>query len=285
MGENAGLKGEIESVKAKLKDLESQNEINSTMLRSQTEVINKQTAVVEEGRKKLGLARGELEKFKEDSAKKVSKLDGELASFRKIIDTLETKAESIKGLYEKFTDPITKQNLICPVIQNNGVIRSLSSIIDIWLKETDMGQSHAFRMYQCPVLKSFTMLAPVQIVETFNSLAVSIGVDVNLPVHFSFKKDDGSWDKFPFHEQLELIARLCAVYNQRKNENKPPEQRNVTIEEVSFMILMRPIAHGGGHRLECYGVKNKGGSRVDINVVFAEGWDSPFVDMDFTTSV
>ena len=283
--ENGDLKGKLASLKVRLEKIQSENQNNSGLVTAQAVVISQQNETLDKEKKKFELTRQELEEFRTNSGKEVAKLNADLTSFRGIIDDLEKKAISMKGLFEKFTDPVTKKQLTCPVIQNNGVIRSLGSIIDIWLKEADMGQCHAFRMYQCPVLKSFTMIAPVQIVETFNSLAASIGVDVDLPFHFSFKKDDGSWGRFPFHEQLELIARLCAVYNQRKNDSKPPEQRNVNIEEISFMIVMRPIAYGSGHRLECYGVMNKGGSKVDINVVFAEDWVSPFVGMDFTSGV
>jgi hypothetical protein len=89
-------------------------------------------------------------------------------------------------------DPVTKVTHTCPIIQNNGVIRSLVGIIEIWLKETDLGPSNAFRMYQCPVLGGFTMLAPVQVIETFTTLASSIGIKVNLLVKFSYKQEDGS---------------------------------------------------------------------------------------------
>ncbi len=36
------------------------------------------------------------------------------------------------------------------------------------------------------------MLAPVQVIETFTTLASSIGIKVNLLVKFSYKQEDGS---------------------------------------------------------------------------------------------
>ncbi len=84
-------------------------------------------------------------------------------------DEYQKHTEKVKDLVDRFNDPITNEKLRCPIIQSNGVVRSLSSIVNIWLSEIDLGQSNAFRMFQCPVLKSFSMIAPFQIVETFMS--------------------------------------------------------------------------------------------------------------------
>jgi hypothetical protein len=54
------------------------------------------------------------------------------------------------------------------------------------------------------------------------------------------------------------------------------------------MILMRAVAHGQGHRFECYGVDNNdgaGAARVRVKTVFAQGWDHLFADMDFAYEV
>ncbi len=237
---------------------------------------------LKESKQRTEAACNELSEFRKNSEIEVAKLKSSIESYRSMADEYQKHTEKVKVLVDRFNDPITNEKLRCPIIQNNGVVRSLSSIVNIWLNEIDLGQSNAFRMYQCPVLKSFSMIAPFQIVETFMSLAASVGVEIDLPVKFSFKQDDDSWKEFPFHEQLELIARLCTIYGQRKNSGRPPEQRNMSIGEMSFMILMRACAHGTGFRLECYGVKNKGGGRVDVKLSFEDGWVCPFVDMDFS---
>lgn len=199
---------------------------------------------------------------------------------------IELMFNQVTALREKFSDPVTKVTLKCPVVQNNGVIRSLVEIIKIWLKETDLGPSNAFRMYRCPVLGGISMIAPVQIIETFMMFASSTGIEVELPVKFSYMWEDGPWVCFPFHEQLELIARLCSVYSQRKNQARPPEQRNVAIGDLSFMIIMRAVECGSGFKLECHGFNNNGsGGRMSIKAVFEEGWHHPFDDMDFSVGV
>ncbi len=128
------------------------------------------------------------------------------------------------------------------------------------------------------------MIAPFQIIENYMTLASAVGINVDPPVKFSYKQeeDGGVWMDFPFHEQLELIARFCSVYSHRRNQARLPEQRNVSIGDLSFMIVMRAVACGTGFQLDCNGFNNNGkGGRISIKVVFEEGWHHPFDDMGF----
>jgi hypothetical protein len=243
----------------------------------------------------LEVCKGEIESLKRQLAesslaslacknafeKEKADLSESIVSLQKAVSDLQKQADGFKLLESKFVDPVTHMKHVCPVIQNNGVIRSLPEIINMWLKEPDLGQSNAFRMFQCPVLGNFSMVSPFQIVETVMNLAAAVGVKISSPVVFHFKRADDSWLEFPLHEQFELIARLCTVYSQRKNEARPPEQRNITVAGVSFMLVMRAVACAGVHRFECYGIDNRDKSRVDIKPVFEQGWDHPFGGMDF----
>jgi hypothetical protein len=205
-------------------------------------------------------------------------------------DLLESKkgTQSLSAMQQLFVDPVSNEVFKCPVMQGNGVVRSFGAVIDLWLNESNMGQSNVFRMFQCPVQRNFTMIAPFPIVDHFIRLAVTVGVDVSPPVLFHFKGFDGAWTEFSFHEQLELIVRLCEVYNRRKVPNNPPEQRNVSVGGMSFLITMRSVdaGEGGGFRLECFGINSVGGGKVDIKVTFHQGWTHPFTDMEMplTTS-
>ncbi len=198
-------------------------------------------------------------------------------------DLLESKkgSQSLSAMQQLFVDPVSNEVFKCPVMQGNGVARSFGAVIDLWLNESNMGQSNVFRMFQCPVQRNFTMIAPFPIVDHFIRLAVTVGVDVSPPVLFHFKGVGGSWTEFSFHEQLELIVRLCEVYNRRKIPNNPPEQRNVSMGGVSFLITMRSVCvDGGSFRLECFGINSVGGGKVDIKVTFHQGWTHPFTDME-----
>jgi len=183
----------------------------------------------------------------------------------------------------QFVDPVTGIQHRCPVIQNNGVIRSLGAVIDIWVKESDMGQSNAFRTFFCPVTRNYVLLPPFRIVNAVMKLAGAAGVDTTSPIAFVHKGVDGSWAEFSFHEQLELIARLCSVYKDRKDPTRLPEQRHVTIPGGPILILMRSVVCGAGFRLECFGMRNDGKGKVEIKLVFDPQWTHPFVDMDFAS--
>jgi hypothetical protein len=200
-------------------------------------------------------------------------------------DLLESK-KSLSAMQQMLVDPVSKEELKCPVMQGNGVVRSFGAVMDLWLNESNMGQSNVFRMFQCPVLRNFTMIAPFPIVDHFIRLAVTMGVDVSPPVLFHFKDSSDSWTEFSFHEQLELSVRLCEVYNRRKSPNSPPEQRNVSVGGMSFMITMRSVSvDGGACRLECFGLNSVGGGKVDIKVTFHQGWTHPFTDMEMPPMV
>ena len=201
------------------------------------------------------------------------------------LDDARKHADLYLSAVNKFMDPVEGVQHRCPVIQNNGVIRSLQSLIEIWTNESDMGQGDAFRMFMCPVTRKLSTIAPFPIVNTVMKLASAAAVDVTSPIVFMYK-EDLSWIEFSFREQLELIARLCGVYRDRKDASKPPEQWNVSINGgKSVLIIMRAVAHGEKIRLMCLGVENDSQKTVEIKVAFDAAWDDPFPGIDFPSGV
>jgi hypothetical protein len=197
---------------------------------------------------------------------------------------MRNNADKFASVLAKLSDPVTGIQRRCPLIQNNGVIQSFDSVIGVWVKEQDMGQSHAFRMFTCPVTKSFSMLAPVPIIEAFMKLANAAGVETSLPMVFHYKMiGSGVWTEFSFHEQLELIARLCSVYRERGCSERLPEQRSVSIPgEGSVVILMRSVMMGpNGFKLECFGMRNNGNGKMEMGIAFDPAWTHPFDGMVF----
>ena len=205
------------------------------------------------------------------------------------IEELETSGADLQRIADlhaftmaRFTDMATGVKRRCPLILNNGVIQSLSAVIGVWTQESFLGQAHAFRMFTCPVTKSFSMISPFPILDTFMKLAGSAGIDTTSPIVFSYRIADGDWIQFTFHEQLELIARLCSVYRDRENAERQPEQRTVSISgRGSASIQMRAVAKESGFLLECFGMRNDGSGKVDIKVVFDPSWAHPFNGMEF----
>lgn len=273
--ENKSLHSQLSEIQANLKSKETETAKIGDQLKS----AEKEIAELNEKIKVLGASKdSEISEMKKNLDKQ--RADHDLRIKQLEVDLREV-SERLASVMSNFTDPVTKEPHQCPVIQTNGVIRSLSGIIEIWLKESNMGQSNAFRMFKCPVQQNFTMIASFPIVDSILKLAGYLKLDVSLPISFLYKAADDSWAEFSFHEQLELIARLCDVYHQRANSTKPPEQRNVSVGGMSFLISMHAITKGKKSRLECFGIQNNGNGKVEIKVNFRAGWDHPFVDMEF----
>ena len=286
--DNALLQEKLESANSKISAIESDK------LKALEELASKEKEIsrLKEEFEALSISKAsEIKNFE----KKLTDENGAFCLQIKVLEEklIESEKDSARfaGMVSKFTDPVTNEQYQCPVIQTNGVIRSLDGIIRIWLGESNMGHSNVFRMFQCPILKNFTMIASFPVVDAFLGLAKSMAVDISPPMTFKFKDSSDSWTEFSFHEQLELIARLCDVYNQRTDAARPPEQRNVSVNGMSFLISMRAVAQEEEHeegkfRLECFGINNNnagkgGGGKVDIKVSFGPGWVHPFVDMVF----
>ena len=212
---------------------------------------------------------------------KLNSAKAETASARSEFSDSREKADLCASTMAQFVDPVTGIQHRCPVIQNNGVIRSLGAVIDIWVKECEWGQSNASRTFFCPVTRNYVLLSPFSIVNAVMKVAGAAGVNTTSPIAFVHKGVDGSWAEFSFHEQLELIARLCSVYKDRKDPTRPPEQLHVTIPGGPILILMRLVVCGAGFRLQCFGMRDKG--KVEIKLVFDPQWTHPFVDMDFVS--
>ena len=280
--DNALLKEKLANADIKINTMESDK------LKALGELASKEKEILKLKEDLEALSTSKASEIK-NFEKKLTDQDGAFclqikALEEKLIDS-EKDSARFAGMVSKFTDPVTNEQYQCPVIQTNGVIRSLDGIIRIWLGESNMGHSNVFRMFQCPILKNFTMIASFPVVDAFLGLAESMAVDISPPMTFKFKDSGDSWTEFSFHEQLELIARLCDVYNQRIDTARPPEQRNVSVNGMSFLISMRAVAQeeeGGKFSLECFGINNSGkGGKVDIKVSFGLGWVHPFVDMVF----
>jgi hypothetical protein len=249
--------------------------------------LQSQEAVITELKMKLNKAESETATAHSEFGYLQTGFDREKSELELRIETLETslaESQRFANLHAftvaRFMDPVTGVQHRCPLIQSNGVIQSLGAVIEAWVQEPDMG-AHAFRMFKCSVTKSFSMISPFPILNTFMKLARSAGVDTTTPIVF-FYQDVGAWVEFPFHEQLELIARLCSVYRDRENAERHPGQQNVSMNGGgSASILMRAVAEGGGFRLECFGMQNDGSGKVDIKTVFDPSWVHPFGGMEF----
>ena len=269
----------LETTRKDLEDAKSAVELKETEVR---ELKSKLSSANSD----MAAALAEFSGHKEEFEKEKADLETKLQETKAHLLETKRKSEQFTALSALFVDPVTREQQLCPIIQNNGVIRSLGEIISIWLKEVNMGQSSTFRMFQCPVLQNFTTISPFPIVDAFLKLAGSSGVDVSLPLFFWFKDtaNNGAIVRFSFHEQLELIARLCGAYSKRNDASRPPEQRSVSVAGILVTISMRVVLNeqSSKYYVECFGSCNDGRGSVCIGVKLIAGWIHPFVDMEFT---
>jgi hypothetical protein len=252
----------------------------------------------------MASALSEFSSHKEGFDKEKSDLETKLQEAKAKLAETTLKADRFTALSAMFfVDPVTNEPHLCPIIQNNGVIRSLGEIISIWSKQASMGQSSTFRMFQCPVNQSYTTISPFPIVDALLKLAELSGVDVSLPLYFWFKDSAAAAAaetatggggnnnnkknavvRFSFHEQLELIARLCEAYSRRNDTSRPPEQRSVSVAGIVLTISMRVLLNeqSSKYYIEIFGSCNDGRGSVCIGVRLITGWIHPFVDLEFT---
>lgn len=254
--------------------------------------LNQRVSEVDDLKSKLTASQSELGKAMSEFGENRARMDREKEELSLKVQTLEASLDESKrtadlsaSVAAKFVDTATGEQYRCPLILNNGVVLSINAVIHVWARDSDMGQCNAFRVFKCPVSKAFSMISPFPIIDIFMKLAGSAGVDITSPVVFMYKNADGSWAQFSFHEQLELIARLCSVYRDRQNAQRPPDQRSVNVPGGSFMIAMHSVAHGDKFNLECVGMQHDGSGTVEIKTVFDPKWVHPFVGMEFPSGV
>ena len=225
-------------------------------------------------------------------------MDNRIMSLETELNDMKQKSNLVAEILSDQVDPISKIQYRCPVIQNNGIVRSLEGVIQIWSSGPDMN-THAYRMFKCPVTHNFAVIAAFPIVDAFLKFERALGINTDPPLAFEFKvsiisivlvagitnhSDQAAgrgWTTYSFNEQLELIARLCNVYCNRNIASTPPEQLTTSVAGLSCMVTMRAVANGSRWDLQCHGVQASNGERVEIRVVFDSSWTNPFTDMDF----
>jgi len=117
-----------------------------------------------------------------------------------------------------FFDPVTLTAMICPVLQSNGHIVPLSTIIDQWLATASPHDGYMHRTYVCPIMQVHTNLASVATQERIRQIAQHAGIDTAIPLAFGYQSEIGKYTEFEFHDQLGIISKICAINAMQLNE-------------------------------------------------------------------
>ena len=109
-----------------------------------------------------------------------------------------------------FYDSSTDATVECPVLQSNGQIVPLKSILTKWFASAGPDDGYVFRTYICPVMQQPTTLASLATQDRIRHIAQHAGINTNPPIIFSYMSENG-WVEFPFHDQLNITSKICAV--------------------------------------------------------------------------
>jgi hypothetical protein len=116
-----------------------------------------------------------------------------------------------------FYDPNTNTTIVCPVLQSNGHIVPLKSVITKWFATAGPDDGYIFRTYICPIMQHPTTLASLATQDRIRHIAKHTGINTDSPLIFSYMSD-GEWNEFPFHDQLNIIAKICTIQTMQIND-------------------------------------------------------------------
>lgn len=125
-----------------------------------------------------------------------------------------------------------------PVIQANGQVVDFYKIMAIWSKNADEDEDHPGRSYTCPSTRRHTTLAPFQITQRVQNIATSLGIQVEPPLIFEWKPDD-AWVRLGIRTHLQLAARVCYIYANRKKFEDSETTNSLIADEDKILVVFK----------------------------------------------
>ena len=123
--------------------------------------------------------------------------------------TMQLQMTSIPGA--PFYDTTTQTAMACPVLQSNGQIVPLKSVIARWFSTVTPDDGHLHRTYVCPIMRTPTTLASMATQDRVRSIAQLAGIDTTPPLVFGYKSESGLHIDFQFQDQLNIISRISGL--------------------------------------------------------------------------
>jgi len=148
-----------------------------------------------------------------------------------------------------FYDSCTKAAMVCPIIQSNGHIVSLKAIITKWFQTASPEDGYIHRTYVCPIMQQPTSLASLTVQDRIRHIAQHAGIDTSPPLVFSYMSDEGKWIEFAFHDQLNIITKLCTIQTMQITDSV--EQIIIHRNTMAFEIKATLTLVGGCVCLAC----------------------------------
>jgi hypothetical protein len=140
-----------------------------------------------------------------------------------------------------FYDHVARSVIVCPVLQSNGYIVPFKSVLSKWLEAVGPSDGYPHRTYICPIMQQPTTLASLATQDSIRHIARHAGIDIDPPVVFSYMSD-GAWTSFSFHDQLGIVAKVCAAQTMQITEcvEHIVVQRNTMAVEINAVQATPP---------------------------------------------
>ena len=254
---------EINQLKRKIKDIHHENELAQKEIAllklSKDELHNDILALQNENeswKKKVETTQCEISTLKstyDQAQNMLSDLENDNIKLKNSIEVLKMKNRTMKSNIRDLQDSEARLHVYLeavkifqdqpnassyyPIIQSNGVIGDLSTLVPIWRSKADEDNAGAYRTYRCFKTKKSVTLANSKIIDTLHSIARSLNVEIKPPIHFEIKLAE--WTSLPLEDHLNVIAMICSM--QFKNsESKPCTVLN---GDVIFTVHIEKASH------------------------------------------
>ena len=151
---------------------------------------------------------------------------------------LENRTSQLAELNKRLQniDAILQQSESFPMIQTNGHVTDFHVIMNIWQRQADDDENTHQRAFECPITGCSTRLAQYPIIAQIHRMAAAVGVQLEAPVVFETKNDGYGWNQLSPKSQIQLSARLCFVYANRKRYQNSGEKNSMTTDDEQMLV-------------------------------------------------
>jgi hypothetical protein len=125
-----------------------------------------------------------------------------------------------------------------PVMQTNGQMVEFHQVLMMWTSKTDDEGHNPHRTYTCPISSSYTSLCPFPVLHQIQGLATSMGLRLEPPLAFERRVND-EWTLLSARTQIQLSARVCFLYANRKRFEKNVETSTTMTEDEQLIVTFR----------------------------------------------
>ena len=274
-----------------------QHELEKRQLQSEIYSLKEDVSRISMSCDSISKEKLEIEEVRDSTQRQNATLAAEISA----LNSKKLSLTSYPG--SPFYDVSTQTSIVCPVLQSNGYIVSLKTVLSQWFQAVAAEDGYIHRTYICPVMQTPTTLASTAIQDKIRMIALHAGVDTTTPLVFSYQSEPGRQTEFNFQDQLNITARICAVQTMQVTEcvERIVIQHNTMTLEIfakvnqvnglnsthssHFISSFTHAQNRDGIRIKCTAEKFECRTKYDVKVSLpyfaSDSWD-PLRDNDIT---